>query len=314
MSGRRLSLVKHITFRILASPDAQAVDRTQPLRTEEPEWVDPWSQRFDVGIMVLIVLSVIGVMLESVPIVRESFGQPLFVFEVVAVLIFTVEYIGRLWTCTLDKRFAGALTGRLRWASTPLAMIDLLAILPFYVPFLGVDARFLRVLRLLRILRLAKLQRYMQSLNLLGKVWQTRRHEILMTTVLMLFILIIAASLMYYAERLAQPDAFASIPHAMWWAIATLTTAGYGDVTPITGLGRVMGALVAVIGIALFALPTGILGSGFVEELEKKRRRERTSEAQRSNTFSPPASPGTGAGLTCPHCGNKVRLTAEEET
>jgi voltage-gated potassium channel len=307
-------MVKHIVFRILAPPDAEAVDRTQPLRTREPGWVERWSHRFDVTIMTLIILSVIGVMLESVPLIAEQYGLALFTFEVVAVLVFSVEYVGRLWTCTLDKRFAGAVTGRLRWARSPLAIVDLLAVLPFYLPFLGVDARFLRVLRLLRILRLAKLQRYMKSLLLLGKVWSSRRYEIVMTTVLMLFILIISASLMYYAERGAQPEAFASIPHAMWWAIATLTTVGYGDVTPATGLGRVMGAVVAVVGIALFALPTGILGSGFVEELEKEREQERKKEERREQRNPQSGTSAGGGTLSCPHCGKALHLRAPEET
>jgi len=307
-------MVKHIVFRILAPPDAEAVDRTQPLRTREPEWVDRWSHRFDVGLMALIMLSVIGVMLESVPLIAEQYGRALFTFEVIAVLVFSVEYVGRLWTCTLDKRFAGGVKGRLRWARSPLAIVDLLAVLPFYLPFLGVDARFLRVLRLLRILRLAKLQRYMKSLLLLGKVWSNRRYEIVMTTVLMLFILIISASLMYYAERGAQPEAFASIPHAMWWAIATLTTVGYGDVTPATGRGRVMGAVVAVVGIALFALPTGILGSGFVEELEKEREQKRKQEERREQQNDPNGAAAQVSPLSCPHCGKALHLSAKEET
>lgn len=306
-------MLKHIVFRILAPPDVEALDRTQPLRTREPEWVDRWSHRFDVGIMALIILSVVGVMLESVPLIAAQFGTVLFAFEIVAVLIFTVEYLGRLWTCTLDKRFAGAVKGRLHWARSPLAIVDLLAVLPFYLPFLGVDARFLRVLRLLRILRLAKLQRYMKSLLLLGKVWSNRRYEIVMTTVLMLFILIISSSLMYYAERVAQPDTFASIPQAMWWAIATLTTVGYGDITPVTGLGRVMGAVVAVVGIALFALPTGILGSGFVEELEKGRARERKQEEQRERHLQQQAASAEDHTLHCPHCGKALHVTARED-
>lgn len=194
--------------------------------------------------------------------------------------------------------------GRLRWARSPLALIDLLAILPFYLPFLGVDARFLRILWLLRILRLVKLQRYFRSLMLFGRVWKTRRHEILMTTVLMFFILLIASSLMYYAERADQPEAFGSIPHAMWWAIATLTTVGYGDVTPITGLGRIMAAVVAVVGIALFALPTGILGSGFVDELEREKERKRR-QAQQREAAQAARNPEVPC---CPHCGKSLRV------
>jgi voltage-gated potassium channel len=148
-----------------------------------------------------------------------------------------------------------------------MAVVDLLAIVLFYLPFLGVDARFL--FRLVRILRLAKLKRYLYTLRLFRRVWRSKRHEIIFTTALML--LLVSASLMYYVEHAYQPDTFGSIPQSMWWAVATLITVGYGDVTPISGLGLTLAATVAMIGIGLFVLPTSILGSGFVEELEKER-------------------------------------------
>ncbi|PEN06085.1 potassium channel protein [Longimonas halophila] len=264
--------------------------------------------------MTLIVLSVLGVILESVGSLHETYNTLFSTFEAIAVVIFTVEYAGRLWACTLIPRFQNPVTGRLRWAITPLALIDLISILPFYLPFLGADARFLRLFRLMRILRLAKLRRYMYTLRLFGRVWHSKRHEIIFTTALMLMMLLVSSSLMYYAERAYQPDTFGSIPQAMWWAVATLTTVGYGDVTPVSGLGRILAAVVAMIGIGLFALPTSILGSGFVEELEKDREIEDEIESElgESSPVNEPASPPRPSSTcTCPHCGESFRITLQ---
>lgn len=267
----------------------------------EPSTLAVWGARLDLFIMALIVLSVAAVILESVESVRTAYAPWFYWFEAGAVLVFTVEYAGRLWSCTLNPDYDDGWRGRLQWARSPLALIDLFAILPFFLPFLGIDGRFLRVLRLMRIARLAKLRRYLRSLQLFANVWRSKRHEIIMTSALMFLLLLISASLMYYAERYVQPDTFGSIPHSMWWAVATLTTVGYGDVTPITGLGRVMAACVAIIGIGLFALPTSILGSGFVEEIAKERK----AAVRNHNKETAPT-------YTCPHCGEALTVSLRD--
>ncbi len=295
--------VKYIVLRLLYSRDEIDQDRTGVRVEDEPGWLEEANTYATVIIMTLIVLSVLGVLLESVQGIRSRFGTELFAFEVFAVMVFTVEYLGRLWTCTLTRFFSSGSWRRLRWSRSPMAVIDLLAILPFYLPFLGVDARFLRVLRLMRVVRLAKLDRYFHSINLIGKVWKERRYEIVMSTVVMFFILLIASALMYHAERAIQPDNFGSIPESMWWAIATLTTVGYGDVTPISGLGRAMAGVVALIGIALVALPAGILSSGFVDELERQRQEKAKEEAEQE---------GNAPGFSCPHCGKPIHVTVDD--
>ncbi len=165
-------------------------------------------------------------------------------------------------------------------------MIDLMAILPFYLPkLIPFDLRFLRAVRLFRIFRLLKLGRYSESVRLLGRVLNAKKEELGVTIFAVLILLVICSSLMYYAEHQAQPEAFSSIPAAMWWGIVTLTTVGYGDVYPITLPGKILGAIIAVLGIGLFALPAGILASGFADEMQKKRSQ---------------------ASGICPYCGRKL--------
>jgi voltage-gated potassium channel len=247
---------------------------------------DRQGRAFDLFIMALIALNVSAVMLETVEEVAAPYSAFFRVFEVFSVVVFSAEYLLRLWSCTSDTRYRGGLRGRVRYALTPLALIDLAAILPFYLEFLAVDLRFVRSLRLFRLLRVFKLARYSSSLRTLGRVLKSKREELLVTLFVVLIMLIFAASAMYYAERDDQPDKFSSIPAAMWWGVATLTTVGYGDVFPITPLGKLLGAVIAILGVGLFALPTGILASGFAEELQKTRRHE---------------------PLICPHCGLDVR-------
>lgn len=244
---------------------------------------DRASRVVDSLILGLIVVSVAAVVVGSVPAVAARFGRALAVLEAASVAVFSVEYLLRLWSAPEDPRYRGPVLGRLRWAVTPLALVDLLAVLPFFLAASGLDLRFLRALRLMRLLRLAKAVRYVEALGLLAAVFRSKKEELALTAAAVGLLLVIAASLMYYAEGSAQPEAFSSIPETMWWAIATLTTVGYGDVYPVTGLGRFLGAWVAVLGIGLFALPTAILGSGLMEELGRRAGRR-----------------------TCPHCGGPL--------
>jgi voltage-gated potassium channel len=160
--------------------------------------------------------------------------------------------------------------GRLRFAFTPLALIDLAAILPIVLAT-SADLRILRIVRFARLARLMKMARYSRATALVGRVVARTKEALIVAGVALLGLIVIAASLMYYAEREAQPKAFSSIPKAMWWAVATITTVGYGDVYPVTDLGRFIGGLIAIAGIASFAFPTAILGAGFLAEIEGSR-------------------------------------------
>jgi voltage-gated potassium channel len=196
--------------------------------------------------------------------------------------VFSVEYLARVWCSAESDRYDAGWRGRLRYCMSPYGTIDLVAILPFYLAMLPVDLLFLRVVRVLRVVRFAKLARYSFAMQLLGRVLMSRRYELGVTLFVGAVLLLIASASMYLAENAAQPDAFSSIPATMWWAIATLTTVGYGDLVPITSIGQIIGALMAIIGIGMFALPAGILGAAFVDEL--RERGAETSEDGRCAT------------------------------
>ena len=232
---------------------------------------DRASALFDAFIISLIAANIVVFILETIEPLRLMAPGFFYGFELISVAIFTAEYVVRIWSCTLNLRFRHPITGRLRFAAGIMPLIDLLAIAPFYLPVLGLDLRAFRALRLFRLLRIAKLGRYTSALGLIGHVVRSKREELITTVVFILLLLLFASSLMYFAERDIQPEVFGSIPASMWWAVTTLTTVGYGDVSPVTPVGKVLGSVVAILGVGIFALPTGILGSGFVEAIENQK-------------------------------------------
>lgn len=248
------------------SPRARAY---RMLETAEDD--DRLSRFVDIALIGLILASVVAVILESMPSVEAAYGNALFVFEAVTVTIFSVEYLLRAWCAVEASPADGAhpLRARLRYLVSFHAIVDLLAILPFYLllfggAIAGVDMRFLRAVRLLRVL---KLTRYSAALNMLIMTIQENGRALAASFLILLTVMLLAASGMYYFERQSQPDDFGSIPAAMWWAFATLTTVGYGDVTPITVGGRIFGAMITVVGIGMVALPTSILATGYSRQL-----------------------------------------------
>lgn len=252
---------------------------------EDGDWV---SRCFDLFIVSLIALNVVALIISTIP-TLSAYSTAFRIFELVSVILFSVEYLLRIWTSTKQEAYSHPIKGRLRFATKGMMIIDLLAILPFYialvVPAAAVlDLRFLRVARLMRIFRLFKLSRYSKAMKVLGSVLKASKEELGIAVFVILVLLVLASSLMYFVENPAQPDAFSSIPAAMWWGVATLTTVGYGDVVPITALGKTLGAIVSILGIGLFALPAGILASGFASEVRSE------SSAKR-----------------CPHCGEEIR-------
>jgi voltage-gated potassium channel len=245
---------------------------------------DVTSKIFDGLILSLIFLNVAAVILESVEVFEQRFHLAFEVFEIFSVVVFTLEYLARSWSCVESSRYANPMRGRLRYFFHPLTLIDLLAILPFYLTFLPVDLRVIRMLRLLRIFRLAKLTRYSTSIRLFGRIFKDKKEELLLTCMLMLGLIVIVSALMYFAEHDAQPDKFPDIPSTMWWSVVTLTTVGYGDIYPVTTIGKIFAGISAVLGIGMFALPTGILGASFVEEIQKQKAGRKC----------------------CPHCGEEL--------
>lgn len=235
-------------------------------------------------IMGLIVLNVFTYIASTVAWVDARFGAFINTFDVFCVAVFTVEYVLRVWSCTVDDRYSAPIRGRIRFMLSPYALIDLLAIFPFYLPIVIGEQGAERMLRIFRLFRLLKIARYSNSTTLITDVFRRKAQELLITVFVMSIWLVFVSSLMYFIERDAQPEVFTSIPAALWWGIVTLTTVGYGDVVPITPLGRALGAMIALLGIALFALPAGIIASGFAEELSRRRQ----------------------GPQYCPHCGEEV--------
>jgi voltage-gated potassium channel len=260
------------------------------LETTSPD--DIASRVFAIFMILFILLNVVSVTLETVESLSTRYGALFVAFDVFSIAVFTVEYALRLWTCTLDKRYEHPIWGRLRYATSPLAMIDLLAIVPFYLPFILPDMRFVRILRLLRFLRVLKLGRYSDSVKTLGSVLKSKVDDLAVVLVSVSILLVFASSLVYFAEHDAQPKVFSDIPAAMWWGVVTLTTVGYGDIYPVTPIGKMLGAGIALMGVGLFTLPAGILASGFAEEMNRKRRRK----------------------TLCPHCGRDINEPADTQS
>ena len=242
----------------------------------------------------LIVANVLAVVMETVPSVHASGARFFRVFKWFSLLVFAVEYALRLWSAGEVERYRGVL-GRLRWAFSMAAVIDLLAIVP---AMFVTDMRLVRVLRLARLIRIAKLGRYSLALRTLRRVVNARMPDLASLSFVLLILLVLSSSLMFHLEHEAQPDQFSSIPATMWWGIVTLTTIGYGDMAPITVEGRMLGALVAILGIGMFALPAGLLGGAFLEELGKARRQAReqrkggaSAKGARARTATSPCRP-----------------------
>ena len=237
------------------------------------------------ALLALIVGNIVAVIIESIQPLATRYGAELLWFERISVGLFTLEYGLRIWSCTANPKYRSPITGRLKFAITPIALIDLLAFLPFYLPFAVPDLRVIRSMRLLRMLRVLKLGRYSEAFRVLGWVARQKRDELAASFTLMVALVIVASTLMYEVEREAQPEAFSSVPAAMWWAITTLTTVAYGDVLPVTQVGKILGSFIALLGIGMFALPTGILSTGFVEFVQQQKK---------------------SATITCPHCVKEI--------
>jgi voltage-gated potassium channel len=222
-------------------------------------------------ICALIVCSAVAAILETEVIVLALTGRLFLYLEWIFTSVFLVEYLARLWVARENPKYSDGAAGLFRYARTPAAVMDLLAIAPILLTFGGNEAFMLRLFRLLRVLRLARLGRFSEAMNYIVLAVRSRRHELILSFCAALVLLIVSATVLYVVEGGNQPDAFGSIPRAMWWAVATLTTVGYGDVYPITILGKVFASVSAIAGIALIAMPTGILAAAFSDALQTQR-------------------------------------------
>ena len=216
-----------------------------------------------VFLLLFIVLNIFCVGLETDKSVYAKYSSILQKIETYSVILFTVEYLLRF--ISMDK---------IRNVVKPLMMMDLLAILPYYLAFFTVDLRFLRILRLLRIMGVFKLSRHFGALQLIGGIFYRRRTELLCLFGVLLLLIFISSFFIFYAESAAQPDVFHNILDAFWWTVVTITTVGYGDVCPVTAVGKLLSAFIILVGIMLFALPTSILTADFLNEFRKNNTKQ----------------------------------------
>lgn len=240
---------------------------------------------FDNFIIGLIFIDLAAIILESFEQFGSKYEAEFWLLELVSVSIFTAEYLLRIATAKYRHPELKGWKAAKAFIFSPIGIIDLLAILPTLLPlFFIMDLRFIRILRVFRILRLLKINRYNKSLHLIVQVFKERKSDLLMTLFITFILLVFASFLMYNIEKDVQPEAFPNILATFWWAIATLTTVGYGDVYPITALGKLLSGIIALLGVGLVALPTGILSSAFIDKIRIKKASQKK----------------------CPTCGNPV--------
>jgi len=232
---------------------------------------DGLSRLVDSLLIALIFINVAAVIVGTVDDIARSYGDILSAIEAVSVGVFTIEYFARLWVANLHKplRHYGPLMARVRYGLQGWAVVDLVAILPYYLSFVfgGGDLRVLLIFRLVRFLKIA---RFSPALRSLAMAIGAERKALLASLVILFGVILTAAAIMYMVERTAQPEAFDSLPKSLWWAAATLTTVGYGDVVPITALGKMVAGIFMIIGYGLFALPVGIVATAFAQEIHRR--------------------------------------------
>ena len=258
-----------------------ALKRKVHLLLDPTEGDTIWDKIINSFIVILIIINSIAVIVETVDSIYNANSDFFISLEFFTVIIFSIEYVLRVWSCTAIEKYKHPVLGRLKYIFSVGALIDLVAILPFFLPLLAkYDLRFIRILRLFRFF---KLGRYMKASKAIGRVFSDKKEELILSLGITIFLIVIASCLMYYTEHDAQPDKFSSIPGTMWWSVATLTTVGYGDMYPITALGKTLTSIISILGIGMFALPAGILASGFSDEFKRTKKK----------TY-------------CPHCGKEI--------
>jgi voltage-gated potassium channel len=239
------------------------------------------------ALLLLILVNVFAAVIETDAGIFHQYGHVLDVIAALSVFVFIAEYILRVWCCTQNPDYRAPVTGRIRYMASPVAIIDLFVIIPFiFLPFIA-HPELYSFIRFLRIFWILKIGHYTRSLGMFSRVFRAKREEIFIAFFIMLVLLVLGSALIFFAEHEAQPTKFSSVLASMWWGIETMATIGYGDMVPITPLGKVIAGLVAMVGIGLFALPAGILASGFIDEYHKVRD-------------------GKASLNVCPHCGKDL--------
>jgi len=221
----------------------------------------------------LIISCCLVVVLETEPTIAGPHQQMFVILDLFFASVFIIEYFVRLWVIGCDPRYSG-MFGRVKYMVTPMAVIDLLSIVPFFFVAFSNNFFLLRVARLFRMISLAKFSRYSRAMTEFAEVINSRKSELLLSLAIVLAVLLLASAVMYEVEGVAQPEAFGSIPRSLWWGVTTLTTVGYGDVYPHTVLGKICCGATAIAGVGLIAMPTGIIAAAFTETFARMRHQE----------------------------------------
>ena len=243
----------------------------------------PFARPASLFLAALIVVNCLALSIETVASIYADYGGFFQWLEVASTGIFAVEYFLRCWVCVEQPQFSEPFSGRLRYATSPLAVLDFLAILAFFAP---IDLRFLRVFRLTRLLRVLHLELFNRSMHAIFDAIRRRRHLLYVSVAMMATAVYCTAVLLYTVEHAAQPTKFSSIPETVWWAVVTLTTIGYGDIVPVTAAGKALTSVIAIFGIGIFALPTAILTAAILDA-------------------------GHPLSARCPHCNHEIAQVSE---
>lgn len=241
------------------------------------------SKIFDFIIISLIIINVVVIFLDTFQNIRVHIEPYYKIIDVVSITVFTIEYILRFWTATLMHKNLSLTKARLKYVFSAEAVIDLIVLFSFYLPLFSFqNINIIRILRLFRILSILKINRYTHALSELKEVLKKKSSQLISSLFVVSVLIIFSALLMYYIENEAQPGSFDNAYSSLWWAIATLTTVGYGDIYPVTALGKFLGIFISLLGIALIAIPTGILSAGFTEQ-----KKEENDKLKEENTYCP---------------------------
>ena len=254
--------------------------------TEQESKLERYIDIFIISLIILNVVMVIADTFQLPQYIKDIFN----ILEVFSVVVFTIEYLLRLWTS--NYLYPGLSTPKacIKYIFSFMAIIDLLAILPFYLPFIfPIDLRVLRTIRVIRLFRLFKVNRYTNSLSIIARVFKSKASQLISSVFVVGLLMIISSVLMYSIENPVQPEVFKNAFSGLWWAVATFTTVGYGDIYPITGAGKILSAIIAMLGIGLVAVPTGIISAGFIENISDEKEEEKQEEKH-----------------YCPYCGKKI--------
>lgn len=250
------------------------------------------SKLFDIMIMFLIVINCVSIMIDTFSL-PQNVKNAIQILDTSTSIIFSIEYILRIWTAPLLYPNKTKLKATLKYIFSLMAIIDLLAILPFYLPIIiPFNLKSLRLLRITRLLRIFKVNRYTDALNKVVTVFKAKASQLVSSMLVVIMLIILSSILMFNIENAAQPEAFTNIFDSMWWAIATFTTVGYGDIYPITVPGKILSTIIAFLGIGLVAVPTGIISAGFVEQIDNNENEK--SKAPDSEKHY------------CPYCGKRL--------